>query len=213
MATPIVYGPSISTYVRAVRLALEEKAAAYELVDVPMMQGAHKQEPFLKRNPFGKVPAFEHDGLALYETSAIIRYVDRAFSGAKLQPTDLRQLARMDQVIGIVDSYAYPTLIGKIVWQRLVVPMMGGAPDEAIVKEALPVARICLGEFERILGSAHFYGGEAVSLADLHLAPIFGYLTATPESGLLLEPHPHLAAWWQRVSGRDSMAKTPPRFG
>jgi glutathione S-transferase len=192
---------------------LEEKAAAYELVDVPMMQGAHKQEPFLKRHPFGRVPAFEHDGLALYETGAITRYIDRAFSGAKLQPTDLRQLARMDQVISIIDAYAYGTLIGKIVWQRLVVPMTGGSPDEAVVKDALPLAHICVGEFERILGGAPWFGGDAVSLADLHLAPIFGYLTATPESALLLEPHPRLAAWWQRASARDSMAKTPPRFG
>src|SRR5262249_35745239 len=141
------------------------------------------------------------------------RYIDRAFSGTKLQPTDLRQLARMDQVIGIVDAYAYGTLIGKIVWQRLVVPMMGGAADEAIVKEALPMAGLCLGELERILGGAPWFGGDSVSLADLHLAPIFAYLTATPESGPLLEPHRQLAAWWQRVSARDSMAKTPPRFG
>ena len=62
MAAPIIHGPAFSTYVRTARLALEEKPAAYELVDVPLMQGAHKQEPFLKRNPFGKVPAFEHDG-------------------------------------------------------------------------------------------------------------------------------------------------------
>ena len=213
MAGPIVYGPNISTYVRSTRLALEEKQAGYELVEIAMMQGAHKQPDFLKRNPFGKVPAFSHDGLDLYETAAIIRYVDRAFAGAKLQPGDVKQLARMDQVIGIVDSYAYGCVIGKLVWQRLVVPMTGGTPDEATVTEGLPNIRLCLGELERILGGAPWFGGEQISLGDLHLAPIIYYMAATPESPALLAPHPRLSAWWQRISGRPSMTKTAPKFG
>jgi glutathione S-transferase len=213
MAKPIIYGPNFSTYVRATRLALEEKPAAYELVEVAILQGAHKQEAFRKRNPFGKVPAFEHDGLALYETGAIIRYIDRAFAGAKLQPTDAKRLARMDQAISIVDSFAYPCIMGKLVWQRIVTPMIGGKPDEAVIRDALPQIRLCLSEFARMLGDAPWFGGEAVSLGDLHLAPVFAYLTATPESSDLMKPHQHLSAWWQRVSARDSMAKTQPKFG
>src|SRR6185437_8832686 len=117
----------------------------------------------LKRNPFGKVPAFEHDGLTLYETGAIIRYIDRAFSGAKLQPADTKRLARMDQAIGVVDSFAYPCIVGKLVWQRIVTPMMGGTPDDAAVQEGMPQIRLCLSEFERILGSAPWFGGDSVS--------------------------------------------------
>jgi glutathione S-transferase len=213
MSSPIIYGPNFSTYVRAARLALTEKPAPYQLTEIAFMQGAHKQDEFLKRNPFGKVPAFEHDGLKLYETSAITRYIDRTFGGAKLQPGDAKQLAKMDQVIGIVDSYAYGCIIGKLVWQRVVTPMTGGTPDEAAVKEGLPLIRLCLSEFERILGDAQWFGGGAVSLGDLHVAPIFAYMTMTPESPDLLKPHPRLAAWWQRMSTRDSMAKTQPKFG
>ncbi len=213
MAAPIVHGPNFSTYVRTTRLALFEKDVPHELVEVAFLQGAHKQEPFLKRNPFGRVPAFEHDGFTLYETAAITRYVDRAFPGVKLQPADPRQAARMDQVIGIVDSYGYGSIMGKLVWQRVVTPMVGGTPDDGAVKEALPQIRLCLAEFERILGDAPWFGGEAVSLGDLHLAPIFAYMTMTPESAQLLRPQARLAAWWQRVSARDSMAKTQPKFG
>ena len=213
MATPIIYGPNYSTYVRSTRLALEEKPVAYELSEVAMIKGAHKEDSFLKRNPFGRVPAFEHDGLALYETAAIIRYSDRAFAGARLQPTDPKRLALMDQVIGIVDSYAYPCIIGKLVWQRIVTPMIGGTPDEDAIKEALPQIALCLAELERILGGATWFGGDAVSLGDLHLAPIFAYMTGTPENSKLLQPHERLAAWWQRMSARDSMAKTQPKFG
>ena len=88
-----------------------------------------------------------------------------------------------------------------------------GAADEAAVKEGLPVIRTCLSEFERILGDSQWFGGAAVSLGDLHVAPVFAYMTMTPESADLLKPRPRLAAWWQRVSARDSMAKTQPKFG
>ncbi|MBV9522809.1 MAG: glutathione S-transferase family protein [Alphaproteobacteria bacterium] len=213
MAQPTIYGPNFSTYVRSTRLALEEKPAAYALSEVAMMQGAHKAEGFLKRNPFGKVPAFEHDGLTLYETAAIIRYIDRVFPGASLQPKDAKLLARMDQVIGIVDSFAYPCIIGKLVWQRIVTPMTGGAADEAVIKDGIPQIRLCLSEFARILGDAPWFGGDRVSLGDLHLAPVFAYMTMTPESTDLLKPHQRLASWWERISARDSMAKTQPRFG
>ena len=213
MASPVVYGPNFSTYVRATRLTLAEKPAPYQLVEIAFMQGAHKQDDFLKRNPFGKVPAFEHDGVRLYETSAIIRYIDRSFGGAKLQPSDVKQLAKMDQVISIVDSFAYGAMIGKLVWQRIVTPMTGGTPDEAVVKEALPTIRICLAEFERILGDSQWFGGASISLGDLHLAPIFAYMVNTPESEDLMKSHGKLAKWWERMSARDSMAKTQPKFG
>src|SRR5271168_4641662 len=106
MAHPIVYGLAGSTYVWSARLALAEKGVTHELVDVPL--GAHRQEPHLARQPFAKVPAFEHDGFALYETQAIMRYIDEGFPVAPLQPTDLHQFARMSQIMGIVDAYAWP---------------------------------------------------------------------------------------------------------
>lgn len=212
MAKPIVYGPTYSTYVRTVRLALEEKPVEYELVDVAMLQGAHQEPAHLQRNPFGKVPSFEHDGFSLYETSAITRYIDRAFPGAALQPSSPRDLARMDQVIGIVDSFAYGSIIGKLVWQRMVNPMLGATCDDAVVHESLPHVRKALGELERILGGDQFVAGSALSLADLHLAPIFAYMSGTPESADLLGPHAKLAAWWHRMSERPSIAKTAPQF-
>jgi glutathione S-transferase len=74
MSGMIVYGIPGSPYVRAALLALEEKGAAYELA--AMAFGTTKQQPHLSRHPFGRIPAFEHDGWMLYETRAIMRYVD-----------------------------------------------------------------------------------------------------------------------------------------
>ena len=213
MATPITYGPDYSTYVRTVRLALEEKPIEYRLEPVHILGGAAQQPGHLQRHPFGKVPAFEHDGFTLYETTAIIRYVDRVFAGKCLQPSDARQAARMDQIIGIVDSYAYGSIIGKLVWQRLIVPMMGGQGDEAVVRDAKPTVSLCLAEFSRLKGDNPFLAGPAPSLADLYLAPIFAYFAMTPDAEELLQPYVRLQDWWKAMSERESMRTTQPKLG
>ena len=69
-------------------------------------EGMPKEQ--LSRQPFNKVPAFEHDGNMLYETAAIERYVDEAFDGPSLQPSGALARARMTQVIGIADCYVTP---------------------------------------------------------------------------------------------------------
>jgi glutathione S-transferase len=211
MADPILYGPGYSTYTRSARLALEEKGVHYQHVEVDFLQGMPEEQR--ARQPFGKVPALEHDGFKLYETCAIERYVDEAFDGPALQPADPRQRARMTQIISILDSYTYGPTVGQLVIQRLVAPLMGGTPDEAAIEAALPAVRNCMGALEQLLGDQAYLAGDALSLADLHLAPIFAYFSATPESGPILADKPGLHRWWEAVKARESMAKTEPQLG
>jgi glutathione S-transferase len=214
MTTPVIYGPDYSTYVRTVRLTFEEKPAEYRLEPVHFLGGEAQQPSHLRRHPFGKVPAFEHDGLPLYETDAIIRYVDQVFPGRRLQPDDPRRAARMNQTIGIIDSYGWPSIIGKIVWQRLIVPMTEKREgDEAIVRDAKPMVSLCLSEFERIKDGDRYLAGPEISLADLFLAPIFTYFTMTPDAQELLRPCPGLSTWWQEMSTWDTMVRTQPNLG
>src|SRR5258708_6290752 len=150
MARPIVYGPAGSTYVWSTRLALAEKGVAHDLVEIGF--GEHRQEPHLSRHPFAKVPAFEHDGFALYETQAILRYKDEGFPYAPLQPTDLHQFARMNQIIGIVDAYAYPSIGEGILFNRMLAPRLGLPVDEEAVAAALPRASLSVSEISRLMG-------------------------------------------------------------
>src|SRR5881275_2537951 len=160
MARPIVYGPAGSTYVWSVRLALAEKGAAHELVEVGF--GAHREEPHLSRHPFGKVPAFEHDGFMLYETQAILRYIDEGFMTSPLQPTDLHQFSRMNQIIGIVDAYAWPSIAAGVLFNRMLAPRLGMPVDEAAIEAALPRARLCLSEIARLMGNEPYLAGERI---------------------------------------------------
>jgi glutathione S-transferase len=211
MATPIVHGPGYSTYVRTTRMTLEEKGIAYDLREFDFMQGM--PEEHLKRHPFGKVPAFEHDGFMLYETAAITRYVDEGFEGPSLQSIEVHARTRMAQIICIIDSYTYGPVLGQIVIQRLVVPMMNGTPDEAAIEAALPAARKALGVLEGLIGDQPFVAGNTLSLADLHLAPILAYFSGTPEGEKVLADTPNLRRWFDNISARPTFASTAPQFG
>ncbi|MGH6932928.1 MAG: glutathione S-transferase family protein [Dongiaceae bacterium] len=214
MAAPTVFGPAYSTYTRTVRLALEEKGVDYKLEEVNILAGEGQQPVHLARQPFGKVPALGHDGFMLYETAAIGRYVDDAFPGPKLQPGDAKRRARMTQIFSVIDSYAYPNVIGKVVWQRLVTPLLGGTPDDKIVAEAMPQVEKSAAALESLAdGAGPFLCGAEINLADLHLAPIMAYFSQTPEGKKVLGNSPRLNRWWQQISQRPSVVKTQPKLG
>src|SRR5260370_10277081 len=208
MARPIVYGPAGSTYVWSTRLAVDEKGVAHGLVEIPF--GEHREAPHLARHPFAKVPAFEHDGFALYETQAILRYIDEGFPVAPLQPTDLHQFARMNQIIGIVDAYAWPSIAGAILFNRMLAPRLGLPVDEAAVAASLPRARLFLAEFARLQGDQMFLAGERVSLADLMVIPLRYYFRGQPEGGAALAEQPTLLSWLRRMEERQSFQVTKP---
>src|SRR6478736_4341176 len=189
MAHPIVYGSAGSTYVWSARLALAVKGVTHELVEVPF--GAHRQEPHLSRQPFAKIPAFEHDRFALYETQAIMRYVDERFAGTPLQPEDVHEWSRMNQIIGIVDAYTSPSIAGTILFNRFLVPrLLDGTPDEAAIEAALPRARLCLSEFDRLMEDHRFLTGPHVSLADLMAIPLLYCFSNVPDGGPAMAEYP-----------------------
>jgi glutathione S-transferase len=208
MAAPIVYGINGSPYLRAVFLGLEEKSAAYEFSAVPM--GGSKVEPYISRHPFGRIPAFEHDGFHLYETQAILRYIDAVFPGESLQPRDPREAARMNQLIGILDWYFFPQVSATISFQRVVAPMMGKATDEAAVAAAVPQSRHCVGVIAGLIGDTPYLTGDKPTIADLMLAPQFTMFAMTPEGRDMIGEQPRLAAWLSLMKTRPSMVRTDP---
>jgi len=210
---PIVFGAPYSVYVRAVRLALEEKGVPYELVPIDIFAPGGAPPEHQVRHPFGKIPAFEYAGFSLYEAGAITRFVDEVFPGPSLQPDDARARVRMNQIISILDSYAYRTLVWDIYVERVSRPASGASSDEQRIATALPKAEVCLSALSELMDGSPWLTGSAISLADLHAAPIFAVFRLAPEGARLLADHDALVQWWVRVSARQSFLRTqvPPR--
>jgi len=206
MSGMIVHGVPGSPYVRAALLTLEEKGAPYKLA--AMAPGTLKQEPHLSRHPFGRIPAFEHDGWMLYETRAIMRYVDAVVLGPRLQPKEPRAAARMEQVMNITDWYVMPQVSMPITANRVVKPRFNRPTDEDAVVNAIPTARICIAEIARLLDGHPWMAGDALSLADLLLAPHLSMFSLAPEGSQILREHENLNAWLARIEARPSMQAT-----
>jgi glutathione S-transferase len=205
---PVLWGAAYSVYTRTARLALIEKGVGYAFRELDIFADAVPAD-YLVRHPFKRIPALEQGDFSLYETAAITRYVDEAFDGPPLQPADVRARARMAQIVGMVDSYVYWPAVRVVYVQRVGRPREGAAPDEAAIAEALPRVATALDALEALAGGDGFLVGGALSLADLQLAPMIDYFARAPEGRAMLDARPKLAAWWQAIQGRDSLAATP----
>jgi glutathione S-transferase len=202
-----VYSVPGSPFGRAVLATLEEKAASYRLL--PVVPGTLRSPEHLARHPFGRVPVLEHDGFSLYESQAILRYLDRVRPTPALTPADSRATARMDQAMNVNDWYLFQGVANIIGFQRVVGPrLMGLKPDEAAIEAAMPKAHAVFAELARLLGEQPYFAGAAVSLADLLIAPQLSFLTQTPEWSVLGAPHANIVAWLARMEARPSLQAT-----
>jgi glutathione S-transferase len=202
-----VYSIPGSPYGRAVLAVLEEKGAAYTVAAVA--PGTMKAEPHISRHPFGRIPVLDHGDFRLYETQAILRYLDRILPAPPLTPADPRAAARMDQAMNVNDWYLFLGCASVIGFQRVVGPrLMGLTPDEAAIEAAMPRARQTFAELSRMLGDQACFAGDTASLADFLIAPQLDFFAMTPEWTPLTERAPNLVAWLQRMNARPSLRAT-----
>jgi glutathione S-transferase len=207
MSEFIVYSIPGSPFGRSVMATLEEKGASWRLS--PVVPGTMRSAEHLARHPFGRVPVLQHGDFKLYETQAILRYLDRVLPRPALSPSEAKRLARMDQVMNVNDWYLFNGVGNVIVFHRVVGPkVMGLSPDEAAIEAAMPKARTVFAELARLLGEQKFFAGDELSLADLLVAPSVAFFTLTPEWKELGAPHPNLVAWLSRMDARPSMQAT-----
>jgi len=202
----LIHGVPGSPYVRAPLLALEEKGAPWRLAALAM--GGNRTPEYRAIHPFAKIPTLDHGDFRLYETRAILNYIDRLLPTPPLTPHDVRAAARMDQVIGIVDSYVTPRVSSAVTFPLMVAPRFGMPIDRDAVAAAIVPAGEVIDELARLLGDQPFIAGSSLSLADLMLIPHLAFLPDFDEGAALLARHDRLRAWIERMKARPSFAAT-----
>jgi glutathione S-transferase len=202
-----IHGIPGSPFVRAALVTLEEKAARYDFNAVA--PASLKTPEHLTRHPFGRIPAMDHGAFRLYETQAIVRYVDRVLPVPALTPAGPQAAARMDQLMNVNDWYLFQGVVNVIGFQRIIGPrLMGLQTDEGAIAAAMRQAHTVFDELARQLSERPFLVGESLSLADVLVAPQLDFLRDTPEWEPLTTKHENLRAWMDRMNARPSMAST-----
>ncbi|HEY4211252.1 MAG TPA: glutathione S-transferase family protein [Steroidobacteraceae bacterium] len=196
-----------STFVRTVRIACEEKGVPYRLI--PVMP--HTPE-VLAVNPFGKIPAMRHGDLRLFESLAILGYVDRAFPGPKLFPQDAVECGRVLQWVSGVSSNLQPRMSGYLQGYYFSAAP-DGSPDRAQIDAALPGMTAGLTMLDAVLSTSAHLATESFSLADMCLIPNLYWLIQCPEARAAIGSARYLSRYYDQVSQRPSVRATePPPF-
>lgn len=204
-----VYGIPGSPFLRSVEIALKEKEAPYHLHVMAPMET--KSLEHLERHPFGRIPAFEHDGFKLYESQAIIRYLDEIFPNPPLTPGDPQRRARMNQVIGIIEWYFFPKAAAPIAFNRIIGPRLLGLPaNEEAISDAMPMARTCFAELDRLLGDQSYFTGDRISIADIMLGAQLDLFRECAEGRGLIDGTTNIGRWLDRIAARPSFVATAP---
>jgi glutathione S-transferase len=200
-----VFGHPASTCTRKVLCTLHEKGADFEFHLVDILKGEQKSPEHLARQPFGVVPAIDDNGFALFESRAIIRYLDAKLPGASLVPTDLQQRALMEQWISVEQSYFTPHAMKAImnIWGA---SMQGKSPDADVVEKGKADAARSLDVLDKALAGRDWLADNSFSLAEICYAPYLQYLF---DMGIadIVTARPNVASWWGRIHERPSWQK------
>jgi glutathione S-transferase len=203
-ASVALLGDPRSTYTRTARIALAEKGVRYTLERC----GPHTPE-ILEIHPFGRIPAFRDGDVRLFETSAILRYVEEAFPGPTLLPQNIHDRAIGEQWASAISGYFYDVAIRRYVLQYAFPKGAGGQPDRAAIDGAVKEMPAQLAAFERGY-TRPFLAGQNPTMADFFLAPIVAYLEMFPESKAMLAQYPKLVRAQAAMKERASWKETQP---
>ncbi len=191
-----------SSYSRRVRIALIEKNIPHEEVILDMAKNGHKAPDYLALNPYGRVPTITEDGLVLYESTAILNYLEATRPAPPLVPADVKQRALVDMHMKLCDIQL-GRYTGVIVFPRRFlakekwdIPAMDAATVE--IKKHLVL-------LEAQLTGKQYLVAEQFTLADLCYMTLLHFLPV-----MEITPPPTVAAWVERLLARPSAAATQP---
>ena len=195
-----------SPYALVAFISLLEKGLKFEVKPLELFAKAHQEPSFASTSITSRVPTLVHDQFALSESSAICEYIDEAFAGTRLYPTDLRDRARARQVQAWVRSDLMP-----IREERPTFVVFNGAKRPALSPQAVEATRKLFAAALQLLDgrTENLFG--AWSIADVDLAMMLQRLVAhgDPVPQRLADYANHQ---WLRPSVQQWITHTRPRL-
>jgi glutathione S-transferase len=212
MSTPLsFYFGSGSPYAWKVWFALEHKQLPYEAIRMQFDNGSLKTPEFTAINPRQKVPVLVDEGFAMYESSAILEYLEDRYPdrGAPLWPKDVKARAVARRRAAEIVAYIDP------VNDKILTQIFGeGAPDTALLDAAKAELVNELARIEEWLATGDWINGAALGAADFTLYPYVAFLgrvdVRKPGYQLRALVPPKLSAWMHRMEALPYFDKTYP---
>jgi len=192
----------LSTYSRRVRIALIEKQIPCELVVVDMAARKHRESAYLALNPYGRVPTLEQDGFLLYESTAILSYLEATHPTPPLVPADAKGRARVDMHMKLCDLQM-SRQTGTIIFPKRFLPKERW--NAAAMADAKAEIEKHLAILDQQLAGKTYLIAEQFTLADLCYIPFLDFLPL-----MEIAPPRAVAQWCGRLLARPSAVETKP---
>lgn len=193
----------MSTYSRRVRIALLEKQIPHELVVVDMAARKHRDPAHLALNPYGRVPVLQDGDFVLYESAAILNYLEVMFPQPPLAPADPRARALVDMHMKLCDiQMARQT--GVIIFPKRFLPKERW--DEKAMIQAKGEIESHLRILERELTGKQYLVAGQYSLAEVCYTPFVQFLAL-----MEITPPQAVARWVEQMLTRPSAVQTAPQ--
>ncbi|MEK1907399.1 MAG: glutathione S-transferase [Pseudomonas sp.] len=193
-----IWGRKNSTNVRKVLWCAEEAGVAYQAIDAGGAFGLVNEPAYRAMNPNGLVPVIDDEGVLLWESNAIVRYLAAKYAHGSLYAEDVAVRAAADKWMDWTSTTLAP-VFRELFWGTL------RTPPEQRDLAAIEVARQRCGELlgmaDRALALQPWLSGEAFGMGDIPLG-CFAY--AWFEMPIARPELPHLAAWYARLQQRPA---------
>ncbi|MBW4961597.1 MULTISPECIES: glutathione S-transferase family protein [unclassified Sulfitobacter] len=158
----------LSPFCRKVRLSLAEKKIEVERVE----ERYWEQDPdFMRRNPAGKVPVLQLDGVMMSESAAICEYIEETRPEPSLMPSDPVQRLEVRRLVSWFDDKFHAEVTSKLLYERVNKKVMGqGFPDSRNVKDGAKAIKYHIDYMAWLLDHRRWLAGDVMTLADFAAA-------------------------------------------
>jgi len=192
---------------RIVRMFMAEKGIDVPKVEIDLLAGENRRDPYLKLNPSGQMPALElDDGTVLAEVTAICEYLDeiKKDTPSLIGDTPAERASTRMWTRRVDLNIVEPALNGFRFSEGLKLFENRVRCIPAAADDLKATAKDKLAWLEGLMGGKSYIAGDKVTLADIFLFPMVDFMQTVKQP--LDAGHKSLTAWFERMKARPSAA-------
>jgi glutathione S-transferase len=189
-------------------MVCEEKGIEYKLIETQLAA-----PELFAVHPLGKMPVLRHGQVSLFESKAIATYLDRAFEGPQMFPSEPFPAALTEQWVSFVNTVVDRTFIRTYLYAYIAARLSNRQPDRDAINSILPELHRQISILDAAVENTGFLAGGRFTFADINLMPILHRLSQAPEGKEALAGTIHLSKYYEQHAKRHSFQHTSPPDG
>jgi glutathione S-transferase len=194
-----IWGRANSINVQKVMWAVGELGLTHERIDAGGPFGGLDTEEFRAMNPNTRVPVIDNDGVVIWESHSIVRYLAAKHGAGTLWPEDPAVRSLSDRWMDWTLADLQPAFIGGVFWNFYRTPEK--QRNWPLIRQGIARSAILFKLLDRHLGEQPFLAGETLTIGDIAVgSQLYRYFELEIDRPAI----PRVEAWYARLSERPA---------